>query len=460
MLNLWKKIQEKGHINTSPKRKETVEFTCLDPRYDGPLRGFELNANDIITSAQKCYLNATLDDIFRDNKIGYNYFKNFLESKPMTVEVLHLWSRISTNQSLKDGDVVTSDNQSATAAFAVRKMDSLLDGEAQANTSTSAIGGKLPDHLRNKLALLSNKGNVDDLSQADLDALKSIANELLREYWNEFLRSKWYCRYQVDLLTSRCITLADVLHHDTALSYFIQFLETEGCQHTVEFWFAATYHEKFVRNSINNGTYDTERNHALTEAIRIYEKYLSLQATCPLGFSDHVRCAVEEAICDEVNGPNLDCFKPAVNVVLAFLQTHYLIPFFSSQHYVHLLSDMIRNSTMLANHSPTSSISDFSVESKQPLLNKQDPDSIWCRRKQSGLSFGRIDQLGRFRRDIEPDPGRKNEWKISKMMKKWVQRGENKVEEEMAWQVAEMVVKDVIDLTMGCNGETDGVEED
>ena len=34
------------------------------------------------------------------------------------------------------------------------------------------------------------------------------------------------------------------------------------------------------------------------------------------------------------------------------------------------------------------------------------------------------------------------------------------VEEEMAWQVAEMVVKDVIDLTMGCNGETDWVEKD
>lgn len=176
-------------------------------------------------------------------------------------------------------------------------------------------------------------------------------------------------------------------------------------------------------------------------------RYLSLQATCPLGFSDRVRCAVEEAICDEVNGPHFDCFKPAVHVVLAFLRKHYLIPFFSSQHYVHLLSDMIRNSSSLANHSPTSSISEFSVESKQPLLNKLDPDTIWRRRKQrfvsprhlcrvsapsvrpihslfvsfsfhvnlffshcygisSGLSFGRIDQFGRFQRDIEPDPGR------------------------------------------------------
>lgn len=30
----------------------------------------------------------------------------------------------------------------------------------------------------------------------------------------------------------------------------------------------------------------------------------------------------------------------------------------------------------------------------------------------------------------------------------------------MAWQVAEMVVKDIIDMTMGCNTDHDGTEED
>lgn len=109
---------------------------------------------------------------------------------------------------------------------------------------------------------------------------------------------------------------------------------------------------------------------------------MSLQATCPLGFGDEIRCAVEEAICDEENGPRPDCFKPAIDVVLAFLRRHYLIPFFSSQHYVHLLSDMIRNSTSVKNHSPASSVSEYSTESRQPLLNKLDPDSIWRRRKE------------------------------------------------------------------------------
>lgn len=111
-------------------------------------------------------------------------------------------------------------------------------------------------------------------------------------------------------------------------------------------------------------------------------RYLSLLATCPLGFNDNIRCAVEEAICDETKGPHADSFACAINTVLAFLRTNYLVPFLSSQHYVHMLSDMIRNSSSIMNHSPTSSVSEYSIDSsKKAFLTKLDPDSIWDRRK-------------------------------------------------------------------------------
>lgn len=45
--------------------------------------------------------------------------------------------------------------------------------------------------------------------------------------WQEFLRSEWYCRYQIDLLTSRMVTLGDILKHETALSYFTQVSELQ-----------------------------------------------------------------------------------------------------------------------------------------------------------------------------------------------------------------------------------------
>lgn len=111
-------------------------------------------------------------------------------------------------------------------------------------------------------------------------------------------------------------------------------------------------------------------------------RYLSLLATCPLGFSDNIRCSVEEAICDETKGPHADCFVPATNIVLAFLRKNYLIPFLSSQHYVHMLSDMIRSSSSIMDHSPTSSVNEYCMDSsKKQFLTKLDPDSIWNRRK-------------------------------------------------------------------------------
>jgi hypothetical protein len=107
-----------------------------------------------------------------------------------------------------------------------------------------------------------------------------------------------------------------------------------------------------------------------------------LLATSPLGFNDNVRCAVEEAICDEANGlPQADSFELAVNIVLAFLRKTYLVPFLSSQHYVHMLSDLIRNSSAAFNHSPTSSVSEYSTDSKKGFLTKFDPDSVWRRRR-------------------------------------------------------------------------------
>ncbi|XP_026688106.1 uncharacterized protein LOC103521788 isoform X3 [Diaphorina citri] len=49
-----------------------------------------------------------------------------------------------------------------------------------------------------------------------------------------------------------------------------------------------------------------------------------------------------------------------------------------------------------------------------------------------GLSFGRIDELGRFETDVCPEPNKK-ESTISKVMKRFTTK-ETKGEEEMAWR--------------------------
>lgn len=89
----------------------------------------------------------------------------------------------------------------------------------------------------------------------------------------------------------------------------------------------------------------------------------------------------------------------------------------------------------------------------------------------SGLSFGRVDEYGRFERNIEPDPDKNKgtcyidsfsiifivplllESSIRRMMRKFVNKDGVKMQEDMAWQVAEMIVKGVTNVTMASNDD-------
>ncbi|XP_036327783.1 A-kinase anchor protein 10, mitochondrial [Rhagoletis pomonella] len=106
--------------------------------------------------------------------------------------------------------------------------------------------------------------------------------------------------------------------------------------------------------------------------------------------------------------------------------------------------------------------SDLHIDSRQ-LTN---PNLLWRRSYSSeggALKFGHINELGRYERDFETvdsvasetSYGGKLNWslnlsgnKIKNAMRKLVNLPEDKVQEEIAWQVAEMIVKDVTSVTL------------
>lgn len=72
--------------------------------------------------------------------------------------------------------------------------------------------------------------------------------------------------------------------------------------------------------------------HAQDDAIVIYEKYFSLQATSPVGFPTEVRLKVESDICRE-GGPEYSCFDVPYQIVFKTL-TNYLKSFFNTSMYI------------------------------------------------------------------------------------------------------------------------------
>ena len=127
-------------------------------------------------------------------------------------------------------------------------------------------------------------------------AQEKVVEILELEYFPDFLKSEYHAKHQVDVLTGGQVYLADILYNDTALAHFMEFMETMGKRHIVEFWMTATNFHQLL---------DCETSQ--DDAMVLYEKYFSMQASSPLGFSDAVRLQIENNICSE-EGPDQTCF--------------------------------------------------------------------------------------------------------------------------------------------------------
>ena len=128
------------------------------------------------------------------------------------------------------------------------------------------------------------------------NAQDKVVEILESEYFPDFLKSEFHAKHLVDVLTGGQVLLADILYNDTALSHFMEFMETKSKRSLMEFWLAATNFHQTSRSGS-----------AQEDAMVLYEKYFSMQATSPLGFSDNVRLQIENNICSE-GGPDSSCF--------------------------------------------------------------------------------------------------------------------------------------------------------
>ncbi|XP_063378172.1 A-kinase anchor protein 10, mitochondrial [Cydia fagiglandana] len=326
----------------------------------------------------------------------------------------------------------------------------------------------LPDSLRKTVItnICNPEGHIKE------DCFKPVEDELFNQieqrYFKDFQNSPLYIKAQIDLLTSGSLGLEDILYNEAILFYFMEYLEQESCSILLEFLMAVMH---FRDNLINANTTSPEQ--AQTDAIVLYDKYFSLQATSPIGFSTNIRSTIESDICRE-GGPLPTCFDIPYQIVFNTL-TRYVKAFLESELYYKYLSEMIHSVDNMwsANHKSHSDCSsEFSISTQNTLLAMGDPifrkkkrnhsvpdmtidsnqlynaDSLWQRKRYDGLILGRVNSLGRFESKFEPDPDKKDKSAFKKMVSRFVPINTSKVDEEMAWQIAHMIVKDVTDLTM------------
>uniref|UniRef100_A0AAX7VHA9 RGS domain-containing protein n=1 Tax=Astatotilapia calliptera TaxID=8154 RepID=A0AAX7VHA9_ASTCA len=294
---------------------------------------------------------------------------------------------------------------------------------------------------------------------------QSVAFAILeQQHFSEFLRSHHFCKYQIEVLTSGSVFLADILFCESALFYFSEFMEKEEAMNVLQFWLAADNFQNQL--AAKKGQYDGQE--AQNDAMILYDKYFSLQATNPLGFGDSVRMEIESNICRE-GGPLPDCFTTPLRQAWTTMEKVYMPGFLSSNLYYKYLSDLINsvradefvNVSTPGQGGPMDNDRSSSNQSARKAAIKilknfdeaitvdvasLDPETLYQRPYAGRMTFGKVNELGQFIREAEPEPDvKKSKGSIfSQAMKKWVQGTSDEAQEEMAWQIAKMIVNDVV----------------
>lgn len=320
-----------------------------------------------------------------------------------------------------------------------------------------------------------------------VEAQRYAFDMLERGHLEPFLESVYYCKYSVEVLTDETLRLTDLLYNESILFYFMEFLEQDHAQQYLEFWMTAV---NFKQNLTTN---EYNKSQAQSDALILYEKYFSLQATQPLHLSDAVRSSVEGEICKEdTEDPIVGCFDIPVKIVELYLEQNYFKPFMQSNlfhkylterynrieshHKSHTTAPSSQKTHKRTNSEPFTAKNTLlaSMDITKPQTNNMhidsqqltDPDMLWRRNflhTNNGLSFGRVNAFGRYQREFEPNPHSDTSFhhtsltnasnRLKKVVRKLVNLPEDKVQEEIAWQVAEMIVKDVTSVTM-CENHT------
>ncbi|XP_062844561.1 A-kinase anchor protein 10, mitochondrial isoform X2 [Trichomycterus rosablanca] len=328
----------------------------------------------------------------------------------------------------------------------------------------------ITEQMRNDIVakICGEDGQVDP--NCFLTAQSVVFTIMDQQHFSEFLRSHYFCKYQIEVLTSGSVFLADILFCESALFYFSEYMEKEEAVNVLQFWLAADNFQDQL--AAKKGQYDGQE--AQNDAMILYDKYFSLQATNPLGFGDTVRMEIESNICRE-GGPLPDCFTTPLRQAWTTMEKVYLPGFLSSNLYYQYLTDLINsvqadefclgNSGISGQTNQDGDRSSNASEGSQAQGNKKvavkilknfdeaitvdiaslDPESLY-QRPYAGMTFGKVNELGQFIREAEPEPDVKKSKgsMFSQAMKKWVQGNTDEAQEEMAWKIAKMIVNDVM----------------
>ncbi|KAI8125859.1 hypothetical protein FF38_07601 [Lucilia cuprina] len=348
------------------------------------------------------------------------------------------------------------------------------------------------------------------------EAQQFILSLLEKEYLNDFLQSTYYAKYCVELIQGHSLNINDILHSEVTLFYLMEYLEQHQERDCLDFWSSAInyrksylsqdsqirnekeaqsdamiIYEKFfsLQNEVKLWSSNKLRSHVeaciCTEGLVFYCFDLPLKVAAKYLECKYLKLFLKSSLFANYLNELKTRIEEDKDVKESVNQLHTLhkplrrcVSDKTSNRHRKTLSDctldkklpISQHNTLLASmdsNSHSSHLKQFHLNIDSSQLTN--PDLLWHRSNSNNLKFGRVNSLGRYERDfISPSDALQHtslksnhNWsltlqgnKIKNAMRKLVHLPDDNVQEEIAWQVAEMIVKDVTNVTMR-QGETE-----
>jgi A-kinase anchor protein 10 len=275
----------------------------------------------------------------------------------------------------------------------------------------------VPDGIRQRVEVsICPEDGVVDRNCFD-EAQQFVYGIVEKRYHAHFLRSSYLCRYQLELVSSGGLCLLDFLLGGDSLVYFMEFMEAESVLPLVQFWLTAeSFHTNIAAAPLTSSGRQCNLEQNLEDAISIYERYFSLQATEPLDMGDEVRVDIESKICDE-NGPRADSYVAAQLIAYDTMNEKYYPHFLESGIYLKFLDSLLCGIRSTPDRSqPPDPAAETTEASESGRTEREtvhylaawdvdDPESLW-RQPQLLMRLGCVDSMGQYCSEIDPFPSK------------------------------------------------------
>lgn len=351
--------------------------------------------------------------------------------------------------------VALNTKQNESFALFINDFRTLYQHFSLLNCDDSSL--EIEEDLRNQLSLLF-EDLKDPAFQLQDHALplelfylfwKSLHTQIESRYYELFLRSPFFLKYEVDVLKSKGISLPDILYSSTAIaSTFLDFMNSENMKRFVDF---CLMHKNYKSYSGQH-----------SDALALYERFFNFanksSSNAFLDFSEDILGTLKLETNKDTFNP--DCFDSVAFILIQYFSKTYLPQFLQSdtfREYIDNCEVKIRaEKSSLKAHSCAGvpKLAKQESNASSHSNDQTDSESLWKRTLKGQLQFTYIDNYGRMNSLFEPEPARDDSngssgGKLTNVIKRLTSNAtEEKKKEDDAWRIAESIINDVCSVTI------------